>query len=623
MVQRKLTSKLCIPKTENLNSENRSGKLRPPSPRFQDNKIKVTEMKKKMKRLKSTNRSTIESCLKTPSFTEQAPQPGKPPTDEKQNKKQAPNYMKSTSSFEARKEQSQVSSQSPVKSPKKDLKNSKTPTQTLTRTTSLKKVRTLTKTPSFKPTRAANKKCQKVVLCKDSNSQKATCSSTLKDIKFPNYLKLSHGSTESEGTSLMKVCPYTYCSLNGHRHTPLPPLKSFLSAKRRVLKTQKNIKLGCLSPRRTKPSGDLEREVSREMVADEKSNIQEPRVQEEQMDFYIEIYVDNRENETPNFGYGFENNLCNYSEVMKTDAELFPQDKEIKEEAMEINSLKAKQETETTETLSNQGEMELNATDSDSYDMEWEKDGYDYEKSSLENGVSMESVEYEEPNSLLANEQEYSGEPQLEKTYEDYISIESNTQVFENDVTHEVIVDDFLAEDSTDSEDQTHPEPNKEIIATDEINSDIYTMKIASNSEKDETQKQAKTAYTRGKGCSSEDLEINTINLQITKHDKSEDILAKERGFNPREPNYLPITPDPEMEKVDLRHQDLDDRKNSDEWMIDYALQQTVTKLAPARKRKVALLVEAFEKVIPPHYEPRLKHTSSAFSPIRPIQACS
>ncbi|XP_008800226.2 uncharacterized protein LOC103714668 [Phoenix dactylifera] len=96
------------------------------------------------------------------------------------------------------------------------------------------------------------------------------------------------------------------------------------------------------------------------------------------------------------------------------------------------------------------------------------------------------------------------------------------------------------------------------------------------------------------------------------------------KGFNPRAPNFLPIEPDPEAEKVDLRHWEMDERKNAEEWMIDHALQQAVTKLAPARKRKVALLVEAFETVIlMPMCEKAEKHTSQGFDHARPIQACS
>ena len=97
------------------------------------------------------------------------------------------------------------------------------------------------------------------------------------------------------------------------------------------------------------------------------------------------------------------------------------------------------------------------------------------------------------------------------------------------------------------------------------------------------------------------------------------------RKFNPREPNFLPLVPEPEPEKVDLRHQMMDERKNAEEWMLDCALRQVVTKLAPARKKKVALLVEAFETVMPvAEYEAHMrKRNSSAFPHARRIQACS
>ncbi|XP_065855222.1 calmodulin binding protein PICBP-like [Euphorbia lathyris] len=75
--------------------------------------------------------------------------------------------------------------------------------------------------------------------------------------------------------------------------------------------------------------------------------------------------------------------------------------------------------------------------------------------------------------------------------------------------------------------------------------------------------------------------------------------LEKVKKFNPREPQLLPLDSEKEAEKVLLRHQDTEDRKNADEWMLDYALQQVVAKLTPARKRKVQLLVEAFETVSP------------------------
>jgi hypothetical protein len=129
--------------------------------------------------------------------------------------------------------------------------------------------------------------------------------------------------------------------------------------------------------------------------------------------------------------------------------------------------------------------------------------------------------------------------------------------------------------------------------------------------------------YTRGNP--DQELHDTCNNRKWTFGDKKPIVdLEEEREFNPREPNFLPVVPDPEEEKVDLRHQMMDERKNSEEWMIDYALRQTVTKLAPARKRKVALLVEAFEKVLPtPKYETRIRHAPAAFSHTRSIQACS
>ncbi|XP_061340619.1 calmodulin binding protein PICBP-like [Gastrolobium bilobum] len=95
------------------------------------------------------------------------------------------------------------------------------------------------------------------------------------------------------------------------------------------------------------------------------------------------------------------------------------------------------------------------------------------------------------------------------------------------------------------------------------------------------------------------------------------------RKINSRKPNFLPSVPDPEPEKVDLKHQMIDERKSAEEWMVDFALRQAVTKLAPAGKRKVALLVGAFETVMSmPKCETHIRN-DSPFAHARPIQACS
>ncbi|CAH9068781.1 unnamed protein product [Cuscuta epithymum] len=80
--------------------------------------------------------------------------------------------------------------------------------------------------------------------------------------------------------------------------------------------------------------------------------------------------------------------------------------------------------------------------------------------------------------------------------------------------------------------------------------------------------------------------------------------LEKVKRINrPRNTRQLEddVEHDPEAEKIRyLRPQNVDERKRTEEWMLDYALQQAVSQLAPTQKRKVELLVRAFETVVPP-----------------------
>lgn len=76
--------------------------------------------------------------------------------------------------------------------------------------------------------------------------------------------------------------------------------------------------------------------------------------------------------------------------------------------------------------------------------------------------------------------------------------------------------------------------------------------------------------------------------------------LEKVRKLNPSKPRPVQLETVPESEKVSLRHQTVEERRRAEEWMLDYALQQVVGELAPTQKKKVALLVKAFEAVVPP-----------------------
>ncbi|KAJ0037527.1 hypothetical protein Pint_23833 [Pistacia integerrima] len=835
--------------------------------------------------------------------------------------------MKSTSSSEARKESSQVSSRysqtgSDIKNQRRRNSSSSKvssgsgakPARALTKSSSLKLVRTLTKAPSFKNGRGSARKCSRVVLCTDVDAQRATCSSTLKDSNFPDYLMLSPGATEAEGTSAVKVCPYTYCSLNGHHHTPSPPLKCFLSARRRLLKTQKSMKLEALSLRRVKPVGEgsegidagklMFNDNSARKEGDLDCSPSSPLIKEGSMDFFIEIYAKNKKGNgespfggcdgakvehnndkqvaeclsdgSPRSEIDFEEDLEQDSHVIPIAVDItqcFPKEQKVEDPEKDYSPIAAHIEV-APESYYNGSDFEKECSAitqgddsiSEASDMEWEEGQFSTSdpgveancstkncmESDLDDGNLSEIKNHDfhdepiiksdnivvdcreeivadevfEEQSACFDSQHNDSDAEMEDTDQNFGIVESSLVIMEEaetdfigvmvtaagpdvpivepaasteekevpeaedetlndqqkkkslpdeEVTYQVATDkaepknseidqnavvnvldlekevpkseagnqtdekeqlavtkrsigiqvdiypvavtkvsigvqapddlyeanevdakvdtDFcqledLAEDSVSTQDMVDeilPEKSKEQLSEGEGESD--SMNVADNqnfAEKDEDEvekfkipssmasdeqsdsKMPKISLAESSSVETEKMELedsiqagieetipltenktnaeleSTLFLSESKSKSNPEppsacsnqkwtigskrtITDEEelRGFNPREPNYLPLVPDPDAEKVDLRHQEEDERKNSEEWMVDYALRQAVTKLAPARKKKVALLVEAFETVSPtPQWKTHRRHSSTAFAPARPIQAC-
>lgn len=750
-MQRTVPGKLGI-EADQIKSDSGSEKSKPTirtsSHQYPDGKAcRGPDLKKKMKKSASIKRSNICSLTSFP-FGAEIPQPGKPPplgvrapssaaaTPLKQPQVRLgdglPNYMKPTSSSDARKERSSVSPPS-TRTSSSDTKrtrrmssaisktgspsgnNSKTPVKNLKRSLSLRLVRTLTKTPSFKPARSSSaKRSSKVVLCRDMTAQGVTCSSTQKDTKFPKYLTLSPGATEAEGTSAMRICPYTYCSLNGHHHTPLPPLNCFVSSRRRAMKAQ-----------RSHGSGAEERTLfgmSKSMEADGGR------------DFLTEIYAETKDKDTysqESFPEGEEE-----SEVQQEiDLPI-----SVSEEALPVESFQGKYDCEV-ECHENIGEGE-----SESLNIEWDGDCYltseldgaeehltgkedvpETEKpevcsdillihwknasdEKVQQGENEASPEAELPGDqvqeisdscqvsdcLSYNQYSSSEEDELEEEISDAeesakqaesigidpvlhkplhnqgsastcFSLEQELEIFSNQprclcqVQEDTAVDE-VREDVADlgprretqdllSDEQQHQiknvnkiqnfqildEANEEkiklIAAPEDSGVEVDQKEVEINAQSsvtealleshDPTSEKSKSKYTPAERNSQRDSDPSNISIGKNRRKSMSEEEEDPRRFNPRDPNYLPIAPKPEAEKVDLRHQQMDDRRNSDEWMIDHALRQAVTRLAPARKRKVALLVEAFEKVMPiPKVTAISKWETQHTSP-RPIQACS
>ncbi|EXC30702.1 hypothetical protein L484_027877 [Morus notabilis] len=808
MVQRKVADKFGI-QADHLSHDHISLK-KPSSAQHQDGKNRLPDLKKKMMKksrsfkLSDIGHQSLKSSTSSALRKNNISQPGKPPptldvstillTPKKQTPtitktvESSPNYMKSTSCFDARKEpqSSQVSlrrnsTNSQVVS---SSSNNKRLAKNSTKTSSSKLVRALIKTPSFKPSRlASSKKSPRVALCtSDDHVQRATCSSTLKDSKFPSYLMLNHGGTESEGTSVMKVCPYTYCSLNGHHHASLPPLKRFLSARRRSLKNQKSFKLAV-------PFDKAAKEIDEE-DDDEKVG----------MDFFVEIYAnktkedDKEKTEFLSSKGGDEEEAENYLQVKVVDSLSVgsPQSEIDTDESPERYSEVVWTETGIIENFHEEAnnyyvpvsdEEETEGSDSD---MEWEKATFsdveiedeadnsrkmddesepilgfspdditedDEKEAHKEESACFEGDFAEELNLKI----EVSGQvpdglmfDQLSSTedgFEDLSGNEENLRLDEETESMHASMDATSEEEQVEERIQESEERNMVSEVENVINlTGVIDEDSSNNPQDDETSSQVCDASEDGKQNKEESLETDkqvnnddfsfeycddanvieeipspdpsqatseanqvvtkveegSANIEIldhnekthmticddsvdhsdvklnesekaadskgeievteveirTKPEKKPELLRVEhtsddeelrnkwnrsrrgikdleeestRDFNPREPNYLPLVAEPEGEKVDLKHQMMDERKNSEEWMIDYALQQTVTKLAPAKKKKVALLVEAFEAVTPvtkcesrrlSHHQHH--HHSQAFpQAIRPIQACS
>lgn len=848
MVQRTAAGKYGV-QSEGVKGERRVASFKPTSSSSQntDGKNRAADLKKKMKKSRAIQLSDFESFTSSQT-RKNVTLPGKPPpssnvSEIKQKQSQqnqasvvrtsdgSPNYMKSTSCFDARKEVSQVSARNSrisndnKKPRRRNLENSAhgsvsglKPTKCLTKCSSKKLVRTLTKTPSFK-------KSSRVALCADMNSNRATCSSTLKDSKFPAYLMLSPGATESEGTSAMKVCPYSYCSLNGHRHAPLPPLKCFLSSRRRLLKTQKNLKV--------EPSGCGVKEVDAGGKVVDEEMATEVLITDGGLDFFIEIYAENmadgagsidqervadgdctcvtsftvnNEVESSNeeddklvsekisdgsmvselclseevtggmFGHGNEyeddagstdtemeeweerqflsmegddldgledqlnaetvclsdetrlqdGELVGYGQVVKDCKGVFSKtEKEFYEGSGDFEEQFYTEDSELNRHPDWEVEEASQVSESLSYDqLSYSEDAFD-EMGATQTMVERAEIEYlelilnselesevietdcvtrateEASNKVQENQDlqvdgtspnESTGSGDCVETNERYCRMEEEVFLFDCQLPdHDLVLQEEILDADIDnqmekeeqlddanhgaevSEDEISGQENANICLEDYLShgqcqdisangnrnsvaeqdeiesstvmemtgiegpSDLKTDKTCLNDNsiaqvdimdgKDRADSSLKAPKRSSRIAIDSGLELD---LSIKKWegntkcrrlgDESED----PRNFNPREPNYLPLVPDPEAEKVDLKHQLMDDRKNTEEWMLDYALQRTVTKLAPAKKKKVALLVEAFESVMPTSKcEIHLRNnTSGAFTPAKHIQAC-
>ncbi|XP_027350083.1 calmodulin binding protein PICBP-like isoform X2 [Abrus precatorius] len=614
----------------------------------------------------------------------------------------SPNYMKATSSSHAKDsfqpKRKLKSSRSikfvAVKGPKSTRKQSEStcgsddqngkstcdasskPQRVITRRLSFKPVRMLTKMPTFKAKNSSKS---------DSSLHRATCSSTLKDSHFPDHIDLPQEASTSQGVSSMKVCPYTYCSLHGHRHGNMPTLKRFVSMRRRMLKTQKTMKMDGQPVNRSKQFGNARKAAPKAQTVhseDGRSHFQ--NMKKMASDSHIRPHgtptsrvtegdTSGREDEEK---YNVRSNAevllgetsyphtINFEEYLGDSPAVKRQTSpSVKERSMEyccIATEKYKSDSVVAETPQSDKNMvackkndESATVDSTSTDV------VKFSASDIEilEGKVITAGKNMEPDYEVLQKSSAQEEPTPASATDGAMQERDKKYIkmWQLMYKHAVLGNSGKCESKLPFNEKGREESGQNDLMINEVNSCSCHNHCETNQDMDDENKNAielvqkafdeillpepedlfSDDHFKSEGIDSDEPlseksegkreEVNTSTStespieeqrmgtephQTTPKSWSNlkkmillkrfvKALEKVRNFNPRRPSHLPSDANLEIEKVFLKHQTAEEKKNTEEWMLDYALQKVISKLAPAQRRRVTLLVEAFETILP------------------------
>lgn len=634
---------------------------------------------------------------------------------------------------------------------------------------------------STKLARAKSKKCsmrkhsEQISQLPDLSVQRATCSSALKGSKSPDIRGLQAEGTESEGISCTKVCPFTYCSLHGHRHASVPPLKRLISIRRRMLKTQRSMTPATQPPVRVKRSGKIKEDQTNQMVCNGHGVVHEttsPVVEKLSREMSSEIYAEPEPEAKPSgigtYSENGENNddfsdisekLLGETSIPHIDLEerlhtveqhasvslsapdgLSPEcccsgtdfeatNTDRKDEKIAVSNHNEGDQSTCTNSLSNIDPKSIEKSTAFD-DCAAVKPPHQLERAIPDEVVeSISDYEHNEISSsdcqaleekIAANENKNgSVQPESNPTKATNVAVAHSVQSKDHkyirmwqlmykhavkgpsaSVENQRSLGGLDKEEQVDGTNNVFETNNLSFTETDEHTALInhsggdqnielchhdafklvqdafdnillpevldcayddqsFTNGISSDQEASgQSQDECGEQSTSHSSHSSEDSKVQNPEetwakaettsspkeeKTVSKGDKTDKktpkswsslkkfillkrfvkAVEKVRNLNYQKPQYLPLDPDSEAEKVNLRQQKTEERKNAEEWMLDYALQQVISKLPPAQQRRVALLVEAFETVLP-FPEIKTSHRSSAIeSTEADLQVCN
>ncbi|XP_019444017.1 PREDICTED: uncharacterized protein LOC109348193 isoform X2 [Lupinus angustifolius] len=541
----------------------------------------------------------------------------------------------------------------------------------ITRKLSLKPVRFLAKMPTFKSKN-------------DSVLHKATCSSTLKDFHFPDHIDLPQEESGSQGVPAIRVCPYTYCSLHGRRHGDLPPLKRFVSMRRRQLRTQKSTKMD-----------DYDRSVNRlKQIGNSRKATQQSRSVQNVKKLASDSGI--RPRDTPKTAVTEGGTSGGEGEEMhkfRCDTEVFPnmtnieQDlgnslavkgsisPSIKDTNMRSCCIATVKDTSDSEVTKSANDKNIAASKKNDESAIVESTSIDLLKSSASDieileeeattkvyEVTQTSSAPKEPEPVCDTDVTYKTQERDQKYIKKWhlmykhaiLSItgkenhklpfngrdkegrgrDSHTLNVGNrsscqdccetgqdvDDENENVIDQMQkAFDEIllqEPEDLFYDDDSKSRgIGSDEVfleksegdGGKLYNS-ASRKSPKEETWPEVDNFGSRVEEITAQKIGAKAEQKTPKRWSNLKKLillrrfvkaLEKVRNFNLQRPRHLPSDANFEAEKVFLKHQTAEEKKNAEEWMLDYALRTVISRLEPAQRRKVALLAEAFETILP------------------------
>ncbi|KAL4284623.1 hypothetical protein GQ457_16G021770 [Hibiscus cannabinus] len=467
------------------------------------------------------------------------------------------------------------------------------------RTSTLGPMKILTKMVSLRSMRT--KKCSENSSISDQNIERATCSSTLKGSKFPDHLEIEPRGNESNGTAVSNVCRYSYCSLHGHRHGhgDKPPLKRYVSMRRRAAKSQKSLKPDSQSSGKAKHSGKVMKAVQKEK-----------RLVNGDLGVAVQQTVDIRDIPSVPGKEGMMEEPASGIEDKNEDSD---PDSGI------LQTVDTRATTTSTNVVENQKNFTFwkliyrhMVTDLDAEpETQMPPPGVESEEQVEDLQNAREKInsywEISRADQAMSNEDHEANNQKLEFSQSDAIKLVQ--QAFDkilSEIPDQSSDDQSIVSEKTSDQELLYrkQDEDKEVCISTSSNSiEDCTLQVREEmklqSDKEIASEEVKATQKEGKKADKQ-MPSSWSNLKkiiiLNRFVKS---LEKVRNLKPKSIRYLPMAKDTEAEKIQLRHQTEKGRKNVEEWMLDHALRQVISTLAPSQKRKVAMLVQAFETVIP------------------------